>query len=101
MMLRMPHNEIGSILGWIGAALNTAFAIPQLVKALRARSVAGVSIPTYLLFAGSSMVWLAYAIIERQGPVAGSSVGGILISFGIVVTVYLRETEEKRRATTP
>ncbi|MGV8847759.1 SemiSWEET family sugar transporter [Tessaracoccus sp.] len=51
------------ILGWVAASFGTASALPQLIRLLRTRSSAGVSLTLFQLNAGATGAWMLHGFM--------------------------------------
>ncbi|QQS14910.1 MAG: SemiSWEET family sugar transporter [Rhodospirillales bacterium] len=56
------------IVGFIAGTLTTISFVPQVVKALRTRSVDDLSIGMLLTFTLGVVMWLAYGVVLRDAP---------------------------------
>ena len=52
-------------LGWIAAAIGCCISLPQLVRLMRTRSVAGLSVLAWQLSFGSNLSWTTYGVIQQ------------------------------------
>lgn len=56
-------------LGFAAAACTTVCFVPQAVKIIRERQTAGLSLPTYVIFATGLSLWLVYGIFVPSAPI--------------------------------
>lgn len=68
----------------VGAALcsMTSF-VPQVIKLVRERDGAGVSVRMYLITVVGFSLWIAYGVLSQSWPVAGSNV----VNLALVLTI--------------
>ncbi len=72
------------VFGYIGAILVSALALPQLVKILRERDAAGVSVPAWIMQALCCLTFLIYGLRLAQMP---QIMGNILPVIGALAIV--------------
>lgn len=63
---------MGGIVEYVGfaaAACTTVSFVPQAVKIIRERETAGISLPTYAIFAIGLSLWLVYGILAHSTPI--------------------------------
>ncbi len=72
------------VFGYIGAILVSALALPQLVKILRERDAAGVSVPAWIMQALCCLTFLIYGLRLAQMP---QIMGNILPVVGALAIV--------------
>lgn len=61
--------ETIEIVGLVAAILTTASFVPQVFKAWREKTTAGVSLTMYLLFFVGVVLWLIYGIHHQSIPI--------------------------------
>lgn len=83
------------ILGWIGFILVEAFYVPQVIKTVRTRSVAGFSLTAWGILWLGMVFYLIYSITIHD-PVftVGNSVGLAAASFQIALILKYRKGRE-------
>ena len=74
------------VFGYIGAVLVSALAIPQLVRILRERDAAGVSIPSWVMQALCCLSFLIYGLRLTEYP---QIVGNVLPVIGAMAIVIV------------
>lgn len=67
----------------VGVAGNIA-VIPQIIKAWQSNAP-GLAVMTWLLFVGIGLVWLIYAIVNRQKPLVVAQVVSISCNLAVVL----------------
>jgi uncharacterized protein with PQ loop repeat len=67
----------------VGVGGNIA-VIPQIIKAWQSNAP-GLAVMTWLLFVGIGLIWLAYAVINRQKPLIVAQTVGILCNLAVVL----------------
>jgi uncharacterized protein with PQ loop repeat len=74
---------IDSLAYMVGVGGNAA-VLPQIVKAWNGKAP-GLAVLTWLLFIGSGLIWLTYAIIHRQKPLIVAQIVGLTCNLAVVV----------------
>jgi len=75
---------------YIAALFGIVAIIPQLAKIWIDRSVAGVSIITWVGFLFGSLFWMIYGIIHREKPIIVTNGLYVVIQFLIVLGLFLQ-----------
>ncbi|MFN7132651.1 MAG: SemiSWEET family sugar transporter [Myxococcales bacterium] len=73
---------------WVGtcaAILTTISFLPQVVKVLRERQTAGISLGMYSLFTVGVALWLVYGLLIDSPPVWGAN--GVTLFFATIILV--------------
>lgn len=86
---------VGALFWWLGpgpclilASIASFTArLAQIATSVRARSVAGVSVPTWSLLAVSNVAWAANGAVRADAVFAWSAAAGALASLLVVVTL--------------
>lgn len=60
-----PH-ELGTLFGYLGAALGASMVVPQIARTLRDRTLTGVSALSWAMGAFSCGGWLLYGIVGHE-----------------------------------
>ena len=63
----MSSNSI-TVIGLLAAACTTASYLPQVLKTLRSRRTADISLLTYLILTAGLLLWFAYGVLLRDLP---------------------------------
>lgn len=74
-----PH-----IIGYIGAFLTTVCFVPQVVKIVRERQTAGISLTMYLVYVVGLFCWLAYGVLLMSWPMIVANIVTISLVFVII-----------------
>lgn len=61
------------IYGWAVAIIGAGFSAPQLLKVVRAKSVAGLSLVAWQLAVGCSIAWVTHAVLAASANIAINS----------------------------
>ncbi len=76
-------------LGFVAATLTSLAFLPQVVRTIRTRDTAGISLWTYLLFCTGVALWLAYGLLRADLPVIFAN-GLTLALSGTVLALKIR-----------
>lgn len=57
------------LLGYAAGCLSTMSCLPQVVKSWRTRSVGDLSLVMLLMLVAGLMLWIAYGVARRNGPI--------------------------------
>jgi MtN3 and saliva related transmembrane protein len=69
------------LFGYVAGLLVVASMIPQTIKSWKTKSTADISLWRYAIYAAGLALWISYAIMIENGPVAiMNSVGLVLAS---------------------
>ena len=82
----MHTAAIAAATGYLGSALGVAMVVPQILRTLRDRRLAGVSALSWALMAIACATWLLYGIRTAELP---QIPGNVLLVSGAVVVVLL------------
>jgi uncharacterized protein with PQ loop repeat len=80
-----PH-ELGTMLGYMGAALGVSMVIPQIVRTLANRKLTGVSALSWAMLVFSCSGWLLYGVKKHE---LVQIPGNVLLVSGAIVVVLL------------
>ncbi len=76
-------------IGLVAASFTTIAFLPQVVRTIRTRDTAGISLWTYLLFCTGVVLWLAYGLLKADLPIILANV--VTLAFaGTVLVMKLR-----------
>ena len=78
-----------AIIGSIAAVLTTVSFVPQVVKVLRERQTAGISLGMYALFTVGVALWMVYGLLIHSPPVWLAN-GITLVLAGVVLVTKIR-----------
>ena len=76
------------ILGWIATIMLTTYAIPQIVKIYKRKSVEDISVWMWWLYLAGHMVALVYAIMIQQPPLIFKYIMSIVMSLAVITLYY-------------
>lgn len=80
------------VYGWLVAIIGAGFSAPQLLRVVRAKSVAGLSLVAWQLAVGGSIAWVAHALITASANIA---INALLI--GVCNAAILALIKKQRR----
>jgi len=72
-------------IGFTAALCTTVAFLPQALKAWRTRSVADLSLSTFLVFTIGVACWLVYGILTVDWPIIAANLVTLLLAGSIVV----------------
>ncbi|MEK7637486.1 MAG: SemiSWEET transporter [Patescibacteria group bacterium] len=73
------------ILGYIAGMLVVISLVPQVVKSWKTKSTKDISLLRYIIYIVGLILWIIYAIIISNGPVAVMNGIGLLLALIILV----------------
>ncbi len=76
-----------TFLGWVAAVVGTLSGVPQLVRVLRERKSAGISLPTWVLQVGAALGWFTHGILVGRPNVILPNLLIAIVSAAVVVMV--------------
>jgi MtN3 and saliva related transmembrane protein len=79
---------MSQILGWIATIMLTTYAIPQIVKIFKRKSVEDISIWMWWLYLIGHLVALVYAIMINQFPLIFKYIVSMAISLVVIIFYY-------------
>lgn len=82
----MLTHDLGTYLGYLGSALGVAMVVPQILRTLRHRQMAGVSALSWSLTVTSCTLWMLYGFRAHETV---QIPGNILLVSGAIVVVLL------------
>ncbi|MBF0142425.1 MAG: SemiSWEET transporter [Magnetococcales bacterium] len=65
----MATPEVITTIGSIAAVLTTAAFLPQVVKTLKSRDTAAISLGMYALFSAGVFLWFVYGLLLAEWPI--------------------------------
>lgn len=68
------------ILGFIAASLTTFAFLPQVIKIIREKSTASISLPMYAIFTFGVSLWLIYGLVLGNLPMIFSNIITLILS---------------------
>lgn len=72
------------ILGYIAGILVVISLLPQTIKSWKTRSTTDLSLWRYIIYVIGLILWVTYAIIIKNGPVAIMNSIGLLLALSIL-----------------
>ena len=75
--------ESVDIMGFIAGILVVISLLPQVIKSWKTRSTRDISIWRYIIYIIGLVLWITYAIIIKNAPVAAMN------SFGLVLALII------------
>jgi MtN3 and saliva related transmembrane protein len=77
----MPYIDI---LGYIAGILVVISLLPQTIKSWRTKSTKDLSLWRYIIYCTGLILWVGYAIIIQNGPVAVMNGIGLILALSIL-----------------
>lgn len=72
------------ILGYIAGILVVISLLPQTIKSWKTKSTKDLSLWRYIIYVTGLIVWISYAIIIGNGPVAAMNTVGLILALSIL-----------------
>ena len=76
-------NDI-DLLGYAAGTLVVISLLPQLIKSWKTKSTADISLLRYVVYIAGLVLWIAYALIISNGPVAAMNAVGLVLAIAIL-----------------
>jgi MtN3 and saliva related transmembrane protein len=76
--------ELIDILGYVAGILVVISLLPQTIKSWRTKSTKDLSLWRYLIYIAGLVLWITYAAIINNGPVAVMNFVGLLLALSIL-----------------
>ena len=89
--------EIDTIVGISAASLTMSSFIPQIIRAVRTRSMADVSVYLMPLFIAGFSLWVVYGFMHNDPVIIGSNVTGVVFNVTLLI-LKGRHSLSQRRA---
>lgn len=77
--------ELIDLLGYIAGILVVISLVPQVMKSWRTKSTTDISFWRYFIYIIGLILWILYAILIKNGPVAVMNSAGLLLALFIFV----------------
>ena len=74
-----------TFLGYTAGLLVVLSLLPQVVKSWKTKLTRDISLWRYIVYVVGLVLWIAYAIIRKDGPVAVTNGVGLLLAVSILV----------------
>jgi uncharacterized protein with PQ loop repeat len=87
-----------TFVGWLAIAAGATSVLPQTVHVLRAPTLHGVSVPTYLLLVLTTLSWATYGVLIGAGLVVPSNLLGLPCAALVTARTW---TAQRRASLTP
>lgn len=72
------------ILGYIAGILVVISLLPQAIKSWKTKSTQDISLWRYIIYTIGLILWIVYAVIVKNGPVAAMNSVGLLLALFIL-----------------
>lgn len=73
-----------NLLGYFAGALVVGSLIPQVVKSWRTKSTRDISVWRYIVYVAGLVLWVTYALIIHNGPVAITNGIGLVLALVVL-----------------
>ena len=82
------------LIGLLAAILTTTAFIPQVYKVIKTKSVKGLSLTTYLIFATGVLFWLIYGLLKSSiSMIIGN---GITFLLAFLILYYILKNRNSK-----
>ena len=72
------------LLGYLAGILVVASLLPQVIKSWKTKSTKDISLARYVIYVAGLILWIAYAAIIGNGPVAVMNAIGLILALSIL-----------------
>lgn len=72
------------ILGYVAGILVVISLLPQVIKSWKTKSTRDISLSRYIIYVIGLILWVAYAVIIQNGPVAVTNGIGLALAVSIL-----------------
>ncbi|MBI4173509.1 MAG: SemiSWEET transporter [Candidatus Aenigmarchaeota archaeon] len=76
--------EYIDFLGYLAGLLVVGSMLPQMIKSWRTKSTSDISLLRYLIYVVGLILWIIYAILIGNGPVAVMNAVGLALASAIL-----------------
>ncbi|MFH1425814.1 MAG: SemiSWEET transporter [Candidatus Kerfeldbacteria bacterium] len=76
--------ELIDILGYSAGTLVVVSLLPQTIKSWRTRSTHDISLWRYIIYCVGLVMWITYAVLIQNGPVAVMNSVGLVLALSIL-----------------
>lgn len=73
------------LLGYIAGILVVISLLPQVIKSWITKSTKDISLIRYIIYITGLVLWIAYAVIIKNGPVMVMNTIGLILAVSILV----------------
>lgn len=77
--------ELIDLLGYIAGMLVVLSLVPQVVKSWKTKSTRDISLLRYIIYIIGLILWIMYAVIIKNGPVAVMNGLGLLLALSVLI----------------
>ena len=74
-----------TFLGYLAGFLVVISLLPQTIKAWQTKSTKDISLWRYIIYIFGLILWITYAILTKNGPVAVTNTIGLILALMILV----------------
>lgn len=74
-----------NILGYVAGILVVISLLPQTIKSWKTKSTSDISLLRYIIYIIGLILWITYAIIINNGPVAIMNSVGLILAISILI----------------
>ncbi len=85
----MTGSFVVAVVGVAAALCSMGSFLPQVVKILREKDAASVSVRMYMVTVTGFALWSAYGVLLKSWPLAGSNLVSLILS-GLILILKLR-----------
>lgn len=82
-------------IGFVAAAMTTLCNLPQLLRVMRKRKTAGISLRMYLLLCGGLALWVVYGLLTDDLPIVIANTCSLSLA-GSICLIVARKRLRKR-----
>lgn len=72
------------VLGYVAGILVVISLLPQFIKSWKTKSTRDISLWRYIIYTVGLILWVTYAIIIKNGPVALTNSVGLILAVSIL-----------------
>ncbi|MEW5996064.1 MAG: SemiSWEET transporter [Candidatus Micrarchaeota archaeon] len=76
--------EYIDILGYVAGLLVVISLVPQVIKSWKTKSTKDISLWRYIIYVTGLILWIAYAVIIQNGPVALMNGVGLVLALSVL-----------------
>lgn len=72
------------LLGYVAGILVVGSLLPQVIKSWKTKSTKDISLLRYVIYVTGLILWIIYAILIENGPVAVMNTIGLILALSIL-----------------
>lgn len=72
------------LMGYVAGILVVVSLLPQVIKSWKTKSTRDISLSRYIIYVTGLIIWVIYAIIIKNGPVAVMNTVGLILAVSIL-----------------